>query len=82
LLIDVWSPMKVIRGDRALWLAVLGNTYFFFVGGLLQFNIFIMVRMYFTSVRRRAASFKRRSPSDRLGQFAAGYPRGGKSSMD
>src|SRR6266851_147117 len=40
-LIDVWSPMKMIRGDRVLWLAVLGNTYFFFVGGLLQFNIFI-----------------------------------------
>src|SRR5439155_14775896 len=40
-LIDVWSPMKLIRGDRVLWLAVLGNTYFFFVGGLLQFNIFI-----------------------------------------
>src|SRR5712664_4039638 len=40
-LIDVWSPMKVIRGDRILWLAVLGNTYFFFVGALLQFNIFL-----------------------------------------
>src|SRR2546430_2026218 len=32
-LIDVWSPMKLIRGDRVLWLAVLGNTYFFFVAG-------------------------------------------------
>jgi acyl-[acyl-carrier-protein]-phospholipid O-acyltransferase/long-chain-fatty-acid--[acyl-carrier-protein] ligase len=40
-LIDVWSPMKLIRRDRVLWLAVLGNTYFFFVAGLLQFNIFI-----------------------------------------
>src|SRR5260370_6412596 len=40
-LIDVWSPMKLIRGDRVLWLAVLGNTYFFFVAGLLQFDIFI-----------------------------------------
>ena len=40
-LIDVWSPMKLIRGDRILWLAVLGNTYFFFVGALLQFNIFL-----------------------------------------
>src|SRR5260370_15955537 len=38
-LIDVWSPMKLIRGDRILWLPVLGNTYFFFVGALLQFNI-------------------------------------------
>ncbi len=40
-LIDVWSPMKLIRGDRVLWLAVLGNTYFFFVAALLQFNIFL-----------------------------------------
>src|SRR5260370_18301068 len=40
-LIDVWSPMKVIRSYRVLWLAVLGNTYFFFVGGLLALNIFI-----------------------------------------
>src|SRR5467141_3842250 len=30
-LIDVWSPMKLIRGDRVLWLAVLGKTYLFFV---------------------------------------------------
>lgn len=37
--LDVWSPMRVIHGDRVLWLAVLGNTYFFFVGALLQFNI-------------------------------------------
>jgi acyl-[acyl-carrier-protein]-phospholipid O-acyltransferase/long-chain-fatty-acid--[acyl-carrier-protein] ligase len=40
-LIDVWSPLKLIRGDRVLWLAVVGNTYFFFVGALLQFNIFL-----------------------------------------
>jgi acyl-[acyl-carrier-protein]-phospholipid O-acyltransferase / long-chain-fatty-acid--[acyl-carrier-protein] ligase len=40
-LIDVWSPMKLIRGDRVLWLAVWGNTYFFFVAALLQFNIFL-----------------------------------------
>ena len=40
-LLDVWSPMKLIRGDRVLWLALLGNTYFFFVAALLQFNIFL-----------------------------------------
>ena len=40
-IVDVWSPMKLIRGDRVLWLAVLGNTYFFFVAALLQFNIFL-----------------------------------------
>jgi acyl-[acyl-carrier-protein]-phospholipid O-acyltransferase / long-chain-fatty-acid--[acyl-carrier-protein] ligase len=40
-LIDVWSPMKLICGDRVLWLAVLANMYFFFVAALLQFNIFL-----------------------------------------
>ncbi|HXN52868.1 MAG TPA: acyl-[ACP]--phospholipid O-acyltransferase [Candidatus Acidoferrum sp.] len=40
-LVDVWSPMRLIRSDRVLWLAVLGNTYFFFVAALLQFNIFL-----------------------------------------
>ena len=40
-LIDVWSPMKLIRNDRVLGLAVLGNMYFFFVAALLQFNIFL-----------------------------------------
>jgi acyl-[acyl-carrier-protein]-phospholipid O-acyltransferase / long-chain-fatty-acid--[acyl-carrier-protein] ligase len=40
-LIDVWSPMKLVRRERVLLLAVLGNTYFFFVGALLQFNIFL-----------------------------------------
>jgi len=40
-LIDVWSPAKLMRGDRVLWLAVLGNTYFFFIGALLQFTLVI-----------------------------------------
>jgi acyl-[acyl-carrier-protein]-phospholipid O-acyltransferase / long-chain-fatty-acid--[acyl-carrier-protein] ligase len=39
--VDVWSPIKRIRGNRVLWLAVLGNTYFFLIGALLQFNIFL-----------------------------------------
>jgi len=30
-----------MRGDRPLWLAVLGNTYFWFLGALLQFNIIL-----------------------------------------
>jgi acyl-[acyl-carrier-protein]-phospholipid O-acyltransferase/long-chain-fatty-acid--[acyl-carrier-protein] ligase len=40
-LIDIWSPMKLIGADRVLLLAVLGNTYFFLVAALLQFNIFL-----------------------------------------
>lgn len=40
-LVDVWSPLKLIRADRTLWLAFLGNTYFFSIAALLQFNIII-----------------------------------------
>jgi acyl-[acyl-carrier-protein]-phospholipid O-acyltransferase / long-chain-fatty-acid--[acyl-carrier-protein] ligase len=38
---DLWSQGKLIRGDRVLRLAVAGNTYFWFLGALLQFNIII-----------------------------------------
>ena len=38
---DLWSQGKLIRGDRVLWLAVLGNTYFWFLGALLQFDIIV-----------------------------------------
>jgi acyl-[acyl-carrier-protein]-phospholipid O-acyltransferase / long-chain-fatty-acid--[acyl-carrier-protein] ligase len=36
---DLWSQGRLIRRDRILWLAVLGNTYFWFLGALLQFDI-------------------------------------------
>jgi len=43
-LINVWSPMKLIRGDRVLWLAVVGNTYSSSCCAL-QFNIFLYGRI-------------------------------------
>ncbi|MGN6555723.1 MAG: acyl-[ACP]--phospholipid O-acyltransferase [Verrucomicrobiota bacterium] len=33
---DLWGQMALIRKDRVLNLAVLGNTYFFFLGALIQ----------------------------------------------
>lgn len=33
---EVWRETLKIKKDRILWLAVLGNTYFWFLGGLLQ----------------------------------------------
>jgi acyl-[acyl-carrier-protein]-phospholipid O-acyltransferase / long-chain-fatty-acid--[acyl-carrier-protein] ligase len=36
---DLWKHGKRIRKDRVLWLAVAGNTYFFFLAALLQFDI-------------------------------------------
>jgi acyl-[acyl-carrier-protein]-phospholipid O-acyltransferase/long-chain-fatty-acid--[acyl-carrier-protein] ligase len=78
-LIDVWSPMKLIRGDRVLWLAVLGNTYFFFVAGLLQFNIFIYGQDVL-HIRSTQGGFLQAAVAIGigLGSFAAGYLSGGK----
>src|SRR6266852_3185375 len=78
-LIDVWSPMKLIRGDRALWLAVLGNTYFFFVAALLQFNIFLygqdVLHLDSTHGGLLQAAV---AVGIGIGSFAAGFLSGGK----
>src|SRR5437868_7033189 len=78
-LIDVWSPLKVILGDRVLKLAVLGNTYFFFLGALLQFNIFIYGQDVL-HVRSTQGGFLQAAVAIGigLGSFAAGYLSGGK----
>src|SRR5260370_10604658 len=78
-LIDVWSPMKVIRGDRVLWLAVRGNTYFFFVAGVLPFNIFIYGQDVL-HIRSTEGGFLQAAVAIGigLGSFAAGYLSGGK----
>ncbi len=34
---DFFGHLRVAKSDRALWLAIVGNTYFFFLGALLQF---------------------------------------------
>jgi acyl-[acyl-carrier-protein]-phospholipid O-acyltransferase / long-chain-fatty-acid--[acyl-carrier-protein] ligase len=78
-LVDVWSPMKLIRGNRILWLAVAGNTYFFFVAALLQFNIFL----YGQDVLHLDSSHGGLLQAAvaigiGLGSFAAGYLSGGK----
>src|SRR5438105_14857140 len=71
--------MKLIRSNRLLWLAVLGNTYFFFVAGLLQFDIFIYgqdvlhIRSTEGGVLQAAIAI-----GIGLGSFAAGYLSGGK----
>jgi len=41
-LADLGAQLKLIRRDRVLWLAVLGNTYFFFIAAWIQqYNIFL-----------------------------------------
>ncbi len=36
---DLFTHLKNARTDRPLWLAIVGNTYFWFLGALLQFNV-------------------------------------------
>jgi acyl-[acyl-carrier-protein]-phospholipid O-acyltransferase/long-chain-fatty-acid--[acyl-carrier-protein] ligase len=36
---DLFVHLTRARSDRALWLAIVGNTYFWFLGALLQFNV-------------------------------------------
>src|SRR5581483_7617235 len=37
---EVWRQLCAMRGDRPLWLAVIGNTYFNFLGALLMLNLY------------------------------------------
>src|SRR5271165_262962 len=79
LLGDLWSQGKLIGQDRVLWLAVLGNTYFFFLGALLQFDIVFYARdvLHVTATH---GSFLQAAIAIGigLGSVAAGYLSGGK----
>ncbi len=37
---EIWRHLRAMRGDRPLWLALAGNTYFNFLGMLLLLNLF------------------------------------------
>jgi acyl-[acyl-carrier-protein]-phospholipid O-acyltransferase/long-chain-fatty-acid--[acyl-carrier-protein] ligase len=41
---ELWTQIKIIRRDRPLWLALIGNTYFFFIAALIQFVIVIYAK--------------------------------------
>jgi acyl-[acyl-carrier-protein]-phospholipid O-acyltransferase / long-chain-fatty-acid--[acyl-carrier-protein] ligase len=78
-IIDVWSPMKFVRADRSLWLAVLGNTYFFFVAALLQFNIFLYGKEVLHLGPSRGSALQAAvAIGIGLGSVAAGYLSSGK----
>jgi acyl-[acyl-carrier-protein]-phospholipid O-acyltransferase/long-chain-fatty-acid--[acyl-carrier-protein] ligase len=76
---DLWTKGKLIRRDRVLWLAVLGNTYFFFLGALLQFVIVFYGRDVL-HVDATHGSFLQAAIAIGigLGSLAAGYLSGGK----
>ena len=76
---DLRSQMRYIRRDRVLYLSVLGNTYFWFLGALLQFNIVIygsdVLHIGETQIGYLQAAI---AVGIGLGSLAAGYLSGNK----
>ncbi len=78
-LADLFAQVQLISGDRVLWLAVLGNTYFWFLGMLLQLNIVFLgtdaLQISATQISYLMAVL---AIGIGIGSFAAGYLSGGK----
>ncbi|HTP70217.1 MAG TPA: acyl-[ACP]--phospholipid O-acyltransferase [Dongiaceae bacterium] len=76
---DLWIQGGRIRKDRVLWLALLGNTYFFFLGALLQFDIVFYGRDVL-HLQASHAGFLQAAIAVGIGvgSLAAGYLSGGK----
>lgn len=76
---ELWRQIRLMRQDRVLWLACLGNTYFWFIGLFLKQGIFaygatvLKVGEANTSYLCAALAI-----GIGLGSFAAGYLSGGK----
>jgi len=76
---DLWTQIREMRRDRVLWLAVLGNIYFWFLASLLLLNIVL----YATDILRVDATrssllLVALTLGIGVGSFAAGYLSGGK----
>jgi MFS family permease len=70
---------RIIRKDRVLWLAVLGNTYFWFLGALLTANIaFYGTDVLHITATRTGILQAAVAIGIGLGSLAAGYLSGGK----
>ena len=78
-LADVWMHGRLIRADRVLWLAVMGNTYFWFFAALLQNNvIFYGERVLHLDSSHTGPLLAAVAIGIGLGSVAAGYLSGGK----
>jgi acyl-[acyl-carrier-protein]-phospholipid O-acyltransferase/long-chain-fatty-acid--[acyl-carrier-protein] ligase len=76
---DLWSQGTFIGQDRVLLLAVLGNTYFFFLGALLQFDIVFYARDVLHVTATHGSLLQAAiAIGIGLGSLAAGYLSGGK----
>jgi acyl-[acyl-carrier-protein]-phospholipid O-acyltransferase/long-chain-fatty-acid--[acyl-carrier-protein] ligase len=76
---DLWKHGGRIRQDRVLWLAVVGNTFFFFLGALLQFDIVFYGRDVLRIPEPESGFLQAAiAIGIGLGSLAAGYLSGGK----
>jgi len=73
------AEIKVIRRDRVLFLAVVGNTYVWSLGALLQFNIaFYSADLLHATATEASGLMAAIAIGIGLGSFAAGYLSGNK----
>lgn len=76
---ELYRQLRAMKGDRPLWLAVIGNTYFNFLGALLLLNLFFFgadvlhLNETQTGILNVALAL-----GIGLGSVAAGYLSGGK----
>ena len=75
----IWRQLRAMRGDRPLWLALVGNTYFNFLGMLMLLNLFFYgsdtLGVTETHIGYLNAAL---ALGIGLGSLAAGYLSGGK----
>jgi acyl-[acyl-carrier-protein]-phospholipid O-acyltransferase / long-chain-fatty-acid--[acyl-carrier-protein] ligase len=76
---DLWTQGRRMAQDRVLWLAVVGNTFFFFLAALLQFDIVFYGRDVLHVAATRGSYMQAAiAIGIGLGSLAAGYLSGGK----
>lgn len=77
---ELWQQLRRIHQDRPLWLAVIGNTYFFGIAALIQFVIVIYAKQSLHLSDPMQSSYLQAATAIGigLGSFAAGYLSGGK----
>jgi acyl-[acyl-carrier-protein]-phospholipid O-acyltransferase/long-chain-fatty-acid--[acyl-carrier-protein] ligase len=76
---EIWRQIRAMRGDRPLWLALAGNTYFNFLGMLLLLNLFFYgAETLHVSETHIGLLNVALALGIGLGSLAAGYLSGGK----
>jgi acyl-[acyl-carrier-protein]-phospholipid O-acyltransferase/long-chain-fatty-acid--[acyl-carrier-protein] ligase len=75
----LWSQIQLMRRDRVLWLACLGNVYFWFIGQLLLQSVLDFgVSVLKVDENHTAGLLAALNIGIGIGSFAAGYLSGGK----